>query len=200
MIVDHDTLLNLRKTIQCLVDIPDEKIDFLAGLAAKKSYKRNEFFSTIEKPSTCFGYIAKGLTRSFIIDREGNEATLNFRGENTFTAAYGAIVLNNIQPIYIQALEDSEIFSIERDEFIKLWKTDAQWKDMLQIITEYDSLRLREREFNFLLYDAKTRYLKFMKDFHTIAERIKFRYVSSYLGISQETLSRIRTAPFTESD
>jgi len=64
---------------------------------------------------------------------------------------------------------------------------------MLQIITEYDSLQLREREISFLQDDAKTRYVKFMKNFKTIADRIKNRYIASYLGISAETLSRIKS-------
>jgi len=195
MVMDYETLLNFRKTIKHLVDISDEKIDRFAELGTKNIYKRNEYFSTIEKPSTYLGFISKGLIRVYIIDQEGNEATLNFRAENNFTSAYGGIILNNLQPVYIQALEDSEIYIIPRNEFVKLWETDAVWKDILQIITEYDSLQLREREFNFLLHDAKTRYIHFMKDFHLFADRIKLRYISSYLGISPETLSRIRSAP-----
>jgi len=191
--MDYDTLLKFRLTVKHLVDIPDNKIDFFADLTRKIIYRKNEYFSTIEKPSTYLGYIAKGLIRVYVIDHEGNEAILNFRGENSFTAAYGGIILNNIQPVYIQALEDSEIYVMERDEFVKLWEEDVSWKVMLNAINEYDSLQLREREISFLLDNAKTRYMKFLNNFNTIANRIQLKYISSYLGISAETLSRIRT-------
>ena len=191
--MENNILLSFRQTIKHLIDIPDEKIDPFAELCTKKIYRRNDYFSTIEKPSTDLGYIAKGLIRLFVVDREGNEATLDFRGENSFTSSYGGIILNKLQPVYIQALEDSDIYVIERDEFVKLWDIDENWKNMLQIITEYDSLQLREREISFLQDDAKTRYVKFMKNFKTITDRIKNRYIASYLGISAETLSRIKS-------
>jgi hypothetical protein len=85
------------------------------------------------------------------------------------------------------------MYTIERDKFVKLWEAETEWKIMLNIINEYDSLQLREREISFLVHDAKTRYLNFLKNFNGFAERIKLRYVSSYLGISPETLSRIRS-------
>jgi len=193
--MDSDTLRNFAEVIRKMADISNEKIEAFAKLAKKKIYKRNDYFSSIERPSTHFGFISKGLVRVYILDRDGNEATLNFKGENSFTSAFGGIILNNLQPVYIQALEDSEIHLVSRNDFIKLWEDDAKWKDILQIVTEYDSIELREREFSFLLYDAKTRYLKFLDNYSTIADRIKLKYVSSYLGISQETLSRIRSAP-----
>jgi len=174
--------------------MPTEKIDAVAELFAKRTYKKNELFSSVEKPSTYLGYIAKGLVRVFAMDRDGNEAILNFRGEYSFTAAFGGIALNNTQPVNIQALEDSEIYVLERDEFIKIYKTDTDWKDLLNTINEYDSLQLREREISFLQDDAKKRYSDFMKNFCDIADRIKLRYVSSYIGVSAETLSRIRSA------
>jgi len=192
--MDNNIILNFKKTIKHLIDIPDEKIEYFVSLSVQNIYKKGDYFSTVENPSENLGFITKGLVRVFVIDQEGNEATLNFRAENNFTSAHGGIILNNLQPVYIQALEDSEIYTIPRDEFVELWKKDSVWKDMLQIITEYDSLQLREREINSLLYDAKTRYFKFMKDFEVFAERIKIRYISSYLGISAETLSRIRSA------
>ena len=193
--IDSNTLIGFRQTIKKFVNISDKKIDSIAELFAKKTYKRNEHFSTIENPSTYLGYIAKGLVRVYVIDREGNEATLNFRGENIFTSAYSGIVLNKVQPLYIQALEDSEIYVIERDEFVNIWETDSDWKNLLNVINEFDGMRLREREIGFLQDDAKTRYLTFLKNFGNIADRIKLRYISSHLGISAETLSRIRSTP-----
>jgi CRP-like cAMP-binding protein len=59
--------------------------------------------------------------------------------------------------------------------------------------TKLDCIKLMKREFGFLLDDAKTRYLNFLEDYKSFAERIKQRDVASYLGISPETLSRIRS-------
>jgi len=196
MIIENNAFFSFKKLIDEFAEISEEQINIFLNLTTKKTYKKNEYFSTIKNPSTFMAFVEKGLFRVYIIDREGNEATLNFRSENMPMSSYGALVLNQMEPVYIQALEDSEIYAIQRDDFLKFWEDDPKWKDILQEITEFDCLRLRRREFSFLMDDAKTRYLNFLKDFKSSADRIKLRYIASYLGITPEALSRIRSSPF----
>jgi len=193
----NEALLGLRELIKQLINIPEEQIDIPEALFKKITYKQNDFFSTPENPSTFLAFVVKGLFRQYIIDREGNEFTRDFRGENMLMSTYAGIIRNQFHPLYIQALEDSIIYAIERMEFIKIWEKDNRWKDLLQNQTEIDFMRLRKRENGLLLDDAKTRYLNFLNDFQQYADRIKHRYVASYLGISPETLSRIRSTPMT---
>jgi len=196
--MESKVLSNYKKLVRKFVEISEEQekqFDIFLESAIKTTYKRNEYFSTIEEPSTSIAFVAKGLFRLYIIDREGNEATLNFRGENTTMSSYGAVSLDQIEPVYIQAMEDSEVYAISRTNVLKFYETDAIWKDLFQKFTETDCLRLRRREFSFLQDDAKTRYLKFLSDFAPYADRIKLRYVASYLGITPEALSRIRSSP-----
>jgi CRP-like cAMP-binding protein len=193
--MEDDALLNLKKQIGEFAGLQAEQIDVFFKSTVKAAYKRNEYFSTIKNPSTSLAFVEKGLFRLYIIDREGNEATLNFRGENMPMSSYGAILLNQIEPVYIQALEDSEVYTITRADFMKFWEADARVKEIFQKFTELDCLELRKREFSFLQDDAKTRYLNFLKDFRRYGDRIKLRYVASYLGITPEALSRIRSAP-----
>jgi len=192
--IDNNPFFSFQKLIDEFAEIPKEQINEFISLGTKKKYKKNEYFSTIKNPSRLMAFVEKGLFRVYIIDREGNEATLNFRSENMPMSSYGAIVLNQIEPVYIQALEDSEINTIQREDFLKFWEAFPKWKNILQEITEYDCLRLRRREFSLLQDDAKTRYLNFLEDFKPCADRIKLRYIASYLGITPEALSRIRSS------
>jgi len=190
----HD-ILNHRMLLKQLVQIPDEKIDAIAKLTKKIRYKKNDFFSTPENPSTFITIISKGIFKQYAIDMKGNEIIREFRGENMFMTSYAAIISDQFQPIYVQALEDSEVFAIKRIDFMDIWKDDIVWKDILQKQTELDCFGLMKREFSFLQSDAKTRYLDFLKDFHQYADRIKLRDIASYLGITPEALSRIRSSP-----
>jgi len=195
MKVENNAFFSFKNLLDEFAEIPEKQINDFVNLTEKKIYLKNEFFSTIENPSALMAFVEKGLFRVYIIDKEGNEATLNFRSENMPMSSYGAIVLNQIEPVYIQALEDSEIYTIKKEDFLNFWETYPKWKDILQEMTEFDCLRLRRREFSFLLDDAKTRYLDFLKDFKSSADRIKLRYIASYLGITPEALSRIRSSP-----
>jgi len=194
----NNDLLNLKKHIAEMGELQEEQIDAFFDSMEKIIYKRNEYFSTIKNPSTNIAYIAKGLFRVYIIDREGNEATLNFRAEDMPMSSYGAINLNQLEPVYIQALEDSEIYVISRADYINFWEANETMKVIHQKFTELDCLRLRRREFSFLQDDAKMRYLNFLRDFSHCADRIKLRYIASYLGITPETLSRIRSSPYKD--
>jgi CRP-like cAMP-binding protein len=195
MNMESNVLLDFKKQVVELAEVHEEHIVEYLNSTKKEIYKRNDYFSTINDPSTSIAFIAKGLFRVYIIDREGNEATLNFRGENMPMSSYGAIFLNQIEPVYIQALEDSEVYTITRENFLKFWEDEPKIKEIIQKFTELDCLALRKREFSFLQDDAKTRYLNFLKDFEQYGDRIKLKYVASYLGITPEALSRIRSAP-----
>lgn len=190
--MDDNILHDFRRLIKNFSDIPDEDIDLLAGLATKSIYKIDDYFSTPNTPSTSIAFVAKGLFRLYVIDKDGNEATLAFTGENMFMSSYGAVILNQIRPIYIQAIEDSEIYTISRTTLIRYWETNVNVKDILHKVTELDCIRISKRELGFLLHDAQMRYYTFLNDFPKYANRIKLRYIASYLGISPETLSRLR--------
>lgn len=192
--IEHDDLEKFRMYINQISPISNEQTDVMADCAKKIIFKKNDFHSTPEKPSTYIGFVVKGLFRHFIIDhRRGNEYTCGFIAENMLLASYSAIVLNQFQPIYIQALEDSEILAIQRTDFLKMWENNIDLKNMLQIKTELDCLFFQKRKFSLLLDDAKTRYMDFLEEFHQYADRIKLRYIASYLGITPEALSRIRS-------
>ncbi|MCL2127054.1 MAG: Crp/Fnr family transcriptional regulator [Treponema sp.] len=195
MSTGNNAAFNFKKQIGDFASISEEQIDLFLQSTVKETYKRNEYFSTIEKPSESIAFVARGLFRVYIIDRDGNEATLNFRGEDMPMSSYGAVLLGQLEPVFIQALEDSEILTMPRTEVIKHWENDTRWKVLLQKFTELDCLQLRRREFSFLQDDAKTRYINFYRDFNRYASRIKLRYIASYLGITPEALSRIRSSP-----
>ncbi len=190
--MDDHILKDFRQFIRSLSDIPDEDIDLLVGLATKSAYKTDDLFSTPNTPSTSIAFVAKGLFRLYVIDKDGDEATLAFTGENMFMSSYGAIILNQVRPIYIQAIEDSEVYTISRTTFMRYWETNVNVKDLLHKVTELDCIRISKRELGFLLNDAQTRYYTFLNDFPKYANRIKLRFIASYLGISPETLSRLR--------
>lgn len=198
--MDEKALQTFKNFIRQFIDIPDDQVVSVMKSAAVLTYKPGEYFATPDKPSPYLGFVVKGLFRQYLIDRDGNEVVREFRGDNNIMASYAAVILNKYQPVYIQAIEDSLLYAIPRTEFLKMWETDVKWKDLLQKHTELDCLKLRKREFGFLTEDAKARYLHFLKDYEPFAERIKQYDIASYLGITPETLSRIRSSPMQQKN
>ena len=190
--MENNTRLALCRIIQKQIKIPTERIFEILSESYKVLFSQDSYFSTPSKLSTQIAFVAHGLFRLYLLDQNGNDVTLAFTGENMFMSSYSAVILNKTQPVYIQALEPSEIYAIERSVLLRYCESDVRWKELLHIATEWDCLRMRKRESDFLLYDAQTRYRQFLNDFPTFVPRLQQRYIASYLGISPETLSRIR--------
>ena len=193
--MDNTVIQNFKTYIQQFVEISDEQIVSFIKATTKVTYKKGDYFSIPDKPSSFMGLVIKGLFRAYVFDKENREVILDFMGENNIVSSFGGIILNQFIPIYIQALEDSDIYIISRDDFIKLWENDTKWKEFLQKQAESVSLVSRQRYISLLVDDAKTRYLKFLNDYKPFENRIKLGYIASYLGITSETLSRIRSSP-----
>ncbi|MCL2578694.1 MAG: Crp/Fnr family transcriptional regulator [Oscillospiraceae bacterium] len=195
--MDNAALLSVGNLLKQLAEpiaenFSDKEIADFSKRLSRVVYKADEYFSTPNIPNTSLAYIAQGLFRLYFIDKDGNEATHDFTGDGMFVSSYSAITLDVLAPVYIQALEESEVYAMSRDEFMHYWRSDVRWKNVLQKYSEHDVLELRYREMELLLYDAPTRYAHFKEYFKKYDNRIQLRHIASYLGISPETLSRIR--------
>lgn len=190
--MNPNTLNQIRNFLLQLVDMTDDQLNAWVKISKRSIYLKGEYYCTPDKPSTKLGYITKGLLRYYMLDQKGRERTFGFGGENVLVSSYGAVVCNQQHIKYIQAIEDTEVYTCERNDFINLWESSDTWKIFLQKATEMDNLVIRKRESDFLMYDAKTRYKIFLETYPQYRNRIKQEYVASYLGISPETLSRIK--------
>lgn len=190
--MNPSTLSQIRNFLLEIVDMPDELLSAWMKISKRSIFLKGDYFCTPDKPSTKLGYITKGLLRYFVIDRKGKDRTLGFGSENVLVSSYSAVVWNQQDIKYIQAIEDTEIYTCERTDFINLWESSDVWKVFYHKVTELDNLLIRKRGSDFLMYDAKTRYRIFLEDFPQYRNRIKQEHIASYLGISPETLSRIK--------
>jgi CRP-like cAMP-binding protein len=92
-----------------------------------------------------------------------------------------------------EALEDSCLFVLDRKHFTELLDRNACWQIIKNSILEKFFIQKSNRESQLLSKDAETRYQQFLMDFPNLEHRLKNYHIASYLGISPETLSRIRT-------
>jgi len=193
--VTDPNLLAILGVEKRLGNLTNEHCDFFASLAKKFTFKAGEFFSTPQNPSDYFIYITKGLMRAYLIDYNGNEVTFFFSFENMFVYPYTGIILNRRSPLYMQALEDTTAYGITLDEYMARWETDNDLKKVCQISEEMSFIAERERSVALLTKDAHTRYVDFLHSYKQSAVdagRIKDKHIASYLGITPESLSRIK--------
>ena len=169
-----------------------EDSSFLFSAFEFQKIKKEEFFTQAGETPKRIGIILKGIFRYYYITHDGIEHNKHFCSENQFIVSYSAAIRNTKSPFYIQALEKSEILSASFDDFMK--KNDALPFGQIASRKMAEAILAEkiERESDLLLLDAKERYKKFTKKNPHLINRINQYQIASYLGITPESLSRIR--------
>jgi CRP-like cAMP-binding protein len=136
-------------------------------------------------------FVERGLLRSYTIDQDGRHHTIQFAPENSFISDRSNVYLNEPSMSFIEAIEDSYVIKIDNksNEFIRNISSDRGYNE----ITLNTYIRNLEGRVNGLLgAKAKERYLHFISHYSKISVRIPQWMIASYLGITRETLSRVR--------
>ncbi|MFN8278232.1 hypothetical protein BWK60_10010 [Flavobacterium covae] len=135
--------------------------------------------------------IEKGLVRSFY---QSNEREINvwFGFENTTLGSVMPLFFDKPSIENIQFLEDSTLYYISSNDLNELYKVSLQMNIIGRKMAEEYCKILEERSFSLQTHSAEERYNDFLKREPEAILRISLGHIASYLGISQETLSRIR--------
>lgn len=174
------------------VSIPDIQWNKLKRKLRYIKVNKNDYFIKSEDIPDKLAFIVQGIFRISYLTQSGNDNTLVFRDENKFLSAYSSFLENVKSKYSFQALEDSILLYISLSDWVELCAEHICWQI---ITTKYSQILFVEkenRETELLSDDAETRYHNFTKNFPELSMRIPQFYIASYIGITPETLSRIR--------
>jgi CRP-like cAMP-binding protein len=178
--------------LRSLIDLPDDEAIVATKLFQPSSLKRDEFFVRAGETPKAIAIVISGILRLYYVDPEGNEYSKSFCAENSFVAAYSALLLQQPSRLSIQALEDTKLLVADYTLFRSLSAAHPCWQALNCKIAEFLFVKKEKRESALLLDDATTRYLNFQVEYPGLETRIKQHHIASYLGIAPISLSRIR--------
>ncbi|MBC7937659.1 MAG: Crp/Fnr family transcriptional regulator [Rhizobacter sp.] len=168
-----------------------ETLTALNAISVEKIFKKGNFLLRQDEVCKKSYWIEKGIARKYYLN-DGKEITTELYFDNDIAVSFDSYCLQKPSREYIQALTDTTIlqtdfgaFQTAKQQFPKLAKLDL-------MMTEYYAMWLEDRLFQFHTMDATHRYLKLIEDHPYIIQNIPLTFIASYLGISLETLSRIR--------
>lgn len=136
-------------------------------------------------------YMEKGLTRTFYL-KDGKEVTERFSAENSFTCSMAGYLNNAPDGRQIELLESSIIWSLPYERLEKLYDEHREIERLGRYIITNDLLEMQRRLTDLQFKSAEERYSGLLVSHPTLLQRVPLGIISSYLGITQETLSRIR--------
>lgn len=182
---------NLLRNISLHFRIPTASREALEQLFIQKAFQKNDLL--IEDGQVCrhLYFLEHGCIRGFY-NIDGKDISQWFGFENDFVTSFRSFITKTASTEYIQVVEDSVLWSITKDELENLLQQYPELEKLVRLIYEQYYIRLEERYSNAHFKNATERYEDLLKNSPHILQRMPLGYIASYLGISAETLSRIR--------
>jgi len=153
--------------------------------------KRNEFLKRGGTMDTNLYFIVTGSVRMFVDDGI-EEKTLRFGYEGNFIGAIDSQLTEKPSPIYIQALKETRVKSVLKEDLDNLKKHSSEALTLWTQILESLVYQQMEREYDLLTQSPTERYQRVLKRSPQLFQLIPHKYIASYLRMTPETLSRIK--------
>ncbi|MDN3723586.1 Crp/Fnr family transcriptional regulator [Aequorivita sp. SDUM287046] len=174
------------------VGIAEADAELLTSQLQHKNFKKGDIL--LREGDICKHsfFVQKGLLRSYMLDEDGKEHVIQFAPENWFIVDRSSVYFNDPSESYIEAIEDSETVFIAEDFMCHAAAVSpvfGKFNDKLL----HNHIRQMQKRINLLLgATAEKRYLSFIEMYPDLLLRVPQWMIASYLGITPESLSRVR--------
>lgn len=165
--------------------------DDLFTISRKENQKKGTILLHLAEPITRIGLVLRGVVRSYYLDIDGNAITKYLYEENHFIMDEGLLGYEKSLCTY-ETLEDSEILFLPTQDFKRSILSSPELKDLYITMLEEGLQYKISRENSFLTKTATQRYIDFCSEHPDLERRIHNSVIATYLGITPESLSRIR--------
>jgi CRP-like cAMP-binding protein len=173
-------------------DIPREEKNRVLKYVHPVTIKKDGYFLRAGEVPRRIGFNLSGLMRLFYIDSDGKEIIKHFCLENTLAISYSAFLLREESKFYIQAIEETKLLTINYEAYCEILDSHVCWQIVSRKFSEMLYILKEKKEAELLLNSAQERYLQFLEDYPDLEDRLNQYHIASYLGITPESLSRIR--------
>ena len=182
----------LLDTIRQISKLDREDEAFIVSSFKEIKIKKGEYFLKEGEPNLLLGFIVSGLVRCYIQKNEEEEATIDFSKEGEFVTVYESFLQKGISTQSIQALEDTTFLVITNHDLQNLYKNISNGNKLGRVVIEKRFIELAKQLLSIYLHNSEQRYLHFVKTYPDLLQRIPQYYISSFVGVKPQSLSRIR--------
>lgn len=180
-----------------LFQVDAEHFEEFFSLLKSITLEKSDFFLQQEEKCQYIGFVKDGTMRSFYNNENGNDISFIFHFKNQFFTDYESILCDKKSNLNIQAIHKSELLLLHKDDLQKLYNKEAYWQEFGRKMTEKLYLDSKKRIEDLLYYTPEKRYTNLLKENPLVFQEIHQKHIASYLGITPQSLSRIRKRIFT---
>ncbi|PTT75632.1 MULTISPECIES: Crp/Fnr family transcriptional regulator [unclassified Chryseobacterium] len=185
-------MTNINNYLARVLNVPLEKVNMCSLHYEVKKVQKNQFLLQYGEVCRYIYFVEKGLLKMYSIDKNGKEHIIQFAPESWLTSDRSSLYFNEKSVYYIEAVEDSEVLLLHPDFINKLIGEFPDSIEKSDILLQKHIKSLQDRINSLLAETAEERYMKFIKMYPDLLLRVPQWMIASYLGITPESLSRVR--------
>ncbi|MDZ7626553.1 MAG: Crp/Fnr family transcriptional regulator [Ignavibacteriaceae bacterium] len=182
----------LREHIEKRVHLTDEEFEVISNFFIPKKLRKKQFLLHEGEVCKNIGFVNSGCLREYTIDNKGSEHIIQFAIEDWWISDPNSFLSGLPSTYNIDALEDSKVLLLEKSAREKLLDSCPKMERFFRILIEANFVATQRRITDSLSTSAEERYLKFVKTYPKLFEQVPQNHIASYLGITPQSLSRIR--------
>jgi CRP-like cAMP-binding protein len=166
-------------------------IEIIVEEYEERCFDKGEFFLKQGKISDS-AYLIEGLMRAYTFDRKGNEVTTNFFSKDRPANDPASFFLQTASMENIQAVTDCRAYSISFEKANKLFHSIPEFREFGRLMLVKELVMSKQRTLSIIIRSAEDRYADLIKDDYDIFQNVPLKYIASFLGVTDTSLSRIR--------
>ncbi|MFB5608486.1 MAG: Crp/Fnr family transcriptional regulator [Candidatus Nitrosomaritimum yanchengensis] len=183
----------LLEYIAGYVQLTGEEEELLLSHAMERNYLKGQYI--VQQGDVCDkeSFVLNGCTRTFYLDGEGNEHVVMFAIENWWVADMGSFTSKTPATYNVQCLDHTEVIQFTYDALEFLYRKIPKLERFFRLIIQKAFIASEKRILSNFSLTAKERYSDFLAKYPKIEQKVPQYMVASYLGITKEFLSKIRS-------
>ncbi len=182
----------LRTHIQKRVELTDEEFELAKTFFIPKKFRRGQFLLYAGEICKYVAFVEQGCLRQYYIDAKGEEHVVQFAIEDWWISDMYSTLTGKPATYNIDALENSEVLLFERSRLDELSETIPQFDKFFRLLLEGAFVAKERRIAASISFSAEEQYLCMQEMYPQIVQRVPQNQIASYLGITPQSLSRIR--------
>jgi len=186
----HDLIL--KNIARFIILTPDEE-EYFTSLLKIKKLKKKQYLLQEGDTSRYEYFVNKGCLRAYSIDEKGQEHIVQFAIEDWWIGDMYSFLTQTPARLTIDALENSELFCIDNESLENLFNKVPKFERFFRMLVQNAFIASQRRIIDSMSLAADDRYCRFIDNYPLMEQRLPLKQIASFLGITPESLSRIRS-------
>ena len=181
-----------RNIILSISPMSEASLKAIIGLVDIHGYQKNKIFIEKDKRNSYEYFVLEGVCRSFLLNPDGEEISISFFTDNSIISPYTTRTSNGLSNVNFQALTPLKVGAMNAEAFEELMVENLEIREFGNIVLRNELKQKVEKEIGMASLTAKERLLKFRQQYPLLENTVPHTTISTYLGITNISLSRLR--------